>query len=440
MRGPAPAQPQQRDVAICTAQAYAASGDLGSARTELERLLATNTRDTQLLQQLSKLAEEEGDLESAARYQKQLNELAPSDDGASRLAQLYARYGELEEAQAVWSKMASGKSDAHRIFGAIDSLLANQKPQPVMEITESMIRNDPRDWEALYRQGLALQELDKPAEAAQRFQALLQLHVGDDEKSAIAKSRSRDPKLQAAERPPVGLRPPEHACRWRIGSAMIDMIRMACNLESRMYYSARHARSRSGRRPTSARRGWRHWAGSSASPRKRGQRGARNSSPRSARPVEKTPADVRALWDWFYLCLIRYDNAGAFDAGKTCSSRRRRPTRWPSGLISIHWAAGRPAWAGNAYVVRRVSEPKDTTPPLEKAELDHVLACFASLRARRPELAQAQILQNVFRELKRAKRVDEEEKFYRESIAAPPSWHRSPACSAWRPSGATSMA
>ena len=79
--GPRAGQPQERDVAICMAQAYASSGDLGSARGELEQLLASNTRDTQLLQQLSKLAEEEGDIESAARYQKQLNELVPSDDG-----------------------------------------------------------------------------------------------------------------------------------------------------------------------------------------------------------------------------------------------------------------------------------------------------------------------------------------------------------------------
>ncbi len=90
-------QAQQRDVAICTAQAYATSGDLGSARAELERLLATSTKDTQLLQQLSKLAEEEGDVESAARYQKQLNELAPTDDNASRLAQLI-------HAMASWKK------------------------------------------------------------------------------------------------------------------------------------------------------------------------------------------------------------------------------------------------------------------------------------------------------------------------------------------------
>ena len=122
-----------------------------------------------MLQQLSKLAEEEGDLESSARYQKQLNELVPSDDGTTRLGQLYARGGELEEAQAVWSKMASGKSDSHRIFAAIDNLLANHKPRPVMEITESMIRNEPRDWEAIYRQALALKDLDRPAEAAQRF-------------------------------------------------------------------------------------------------------------------------------------------------------------------------------------------------------------------------------------------------------------------------------
>ena len=143
-------------MAICTAQAYATSGDLGSARAELERLLAANTRDTQLLQQLSKLSEEEGDIESAARYQKQFSDLAPSDDNATRLGQLYSRCGELEEAQAVWSKMAAGNSEAHRIFQAIDSLLAQKKPQPVMEVTESLLRKDPRDWQALYRQALAL--------------------------------------------------------------------------------------------------------------------------------------------------------------------------------------------------------------------------------------------------------------------------------------------
>ena len=46
-----------------------------------------------------------------------------------------------------------------------------------------------------------------------------------------------------------------------------------------------------------------------------------------------------------------------------------------------------------------------------------MLACFRSLQARRPELAQAEILQYVDDELKRAKRGDEEERFYREVVA-----------------------
>ena len=146
-------QPQQRDVAICTAQAYATSGDLGSARAELERLLAANTSAIPSCSSSSRSwPRKKAIVESAARYQKQLNELAPSDDNATRLAQLYTRYGELEEAQAVWSKMASGKSEAHRIFQAIDSLLGQKKPRPVLDVTESLLRKDPRDWEALYRQ------------------------------------------------------------------------------------------------------------------------------------------------------------------------------------------------------------------------------------------------------------------------------------------------
>ena len=145
-----------------------------------------------------------------------------------------------------------------------------------------------------------------------------------------------------------------------------------------------------------------------------GRRGRRR---RSARPAEKTPADLRALWDWFYLCVMRYDNAGAFAAGQAPEPRRADRPAGPLGLSVFARAAGSSAWASAYYVTPAAHEPKDNTPPLDKDELDHVLACYRALRARRPELAQAQILQNVANELKRAKRVDEEERFYREAIA-----------------------
>ena len=45
--------------------------------------------------------------------------------------------GELDLAQAVWSKMAAGKSGTSRVYQAIDSLLTNHKAEPVLEITET---------------------------------------------------------------------------------------------------------------------------------------------------------------------------------------------------------------------------------------------------------------------------------------------------------------
>ena len=74
-RGPG-GEARSREMAMCLGrERHASSGDMGGARAELEKLLAADTRDTRLLYQLSKLAEEDGDAESAARYQKLHEEL-----------------------------------------------------------------------------------------------------------------------------------------------------------------------------------------------------------------------------------------------------------------------------------------------------------------------------------------------------------------------------
>ena len=59
---------------------------------------------------------------------------------------------------------------------------------------------------------------------------------------------------------------------------------------------------------------------------------------------------------------------------------------------------------------------------------------------RRPELAQSDIIQNVSKELIRAKRLDEEERFYRESVAGATQVGQISAHSAWLQSGATPIA
>ena len=335
--GNAPSASQGRDVAICMAQAYATSGDLGAARAELERLLAANTRDTQLLQQLSKLAEEEGDLESAARYQKQLNELAPSDEGATRLAQLYARSGDLEEAQAVWSKMAAGKGATLHVFQAIDSLLGNQKPAPVLEITEAMVRKDPRDWEALYRRGVAAALLDRPEEAAQAFRALLDA----DDRRRREERRRQGPGAQPEAPGPQRLADlravpgdvaaggparrggPASATFCRLDRARADRAEVCLGagrlrpgadggpgLARQPGPEAGHGEGRGGRRPRSARR------------------------PRSGRPTS-APSGTGST------SARSASTTRAPSRRPASSAAPRRPTRWRSGPTCTAWAAGR---------------------------------------------------------------------------------------------------
>ena len=178
---------------------------------------------------------------SAAKYQKQLNELAPSDEGSTRLAQLYVRLGEIDEAAGglveAWPRARASPTACSRRSTACS---ANDKPRAVLEITEGMLRKDPRDWEALYREGVALMALDRPDDAVRQFRALLDLRTADDEKSAIVKARTRDPKLNAsAARPSRYQRTAPMPLEERIGQA--TQIRMATKLETRYSYSRSQA-------------------------------------------------------------------------------------------------------------------------------------------------------------------------------------------------------
>ena len=74
---------RRREMTICLAQAYHSAGDYGMARQELESLLSEDTRDTALIQQLSKLAEAEQDLATAIKYQEQLAKLRRRRDRVS---------------------------------------------------------------------------------------------------------------------------------------------------------------------------------------------------------------------------------------------------------------------------------------------------------------------------------------------------------------------
>jgi len=182
---------RRREATFCLAQAHASLGDFGSARRQLETLLEADARDTALLKQLAKLAEDEGDYPSSPKYQQMLQEVAPSDEGAFRLAQVAIKAGEIDVAEAVWARTAGAGADLSRVLSALDGLRAGGKAEVVLATTNRLLRADPGDWEVLYREARALAALGRPDEASARFRAILDLRRDDDEAGALVKARRK---------------------------------------------------------------------------------------------------------------------------------------------------------------------------------------------------------------------------------------------------------
>lgn len=406
-------QDQQREQAVCLAQAYASSGDLGQARAELEKVLSVDARDPRLIQQVVKLSEEEGDFEGAVKYQKQLVELAPADDALAKLAALHVRMGEIEEAQAIWSKLAAGKAQPDKVFAALDSLLTNDRPKAALEVAEALVRKDPGDWEAVYRQGVALMALKRPEEAAARFRALLDLRgaVADDAKSAQVKARARDPKLagsaartsatQRLEAPPI---------QERVNA--VYRIRIATGIEARDAYVRSQPASWSPQDFGQARISALGWLFSAAMKDRKEDEAL--AAFREAK--DRKPADANALWDWYWLCQLRFDYP---DVYRTSLELSKAAPSDPSALWALLTAVGnRRAGTGQRAYVRSGQENVDRTPPLPPEELEHLLTCYNDLRRRRPELVREAVLQNVQTELKRAKREADGDRLFAEAVAS----------------------
>lgn len=185
---------QEQESAECLATAFRVAGDLKSARLALETLLAANSRDSQLLLQLSRIAEEDGDLESAADYQLRANSVVASDEGETRLANLMIRLGDLSEAEALWNRLASNSSRPAEAIAAIDQLIALESIDSAREICDRLLTQSPDRWEVLIRRGILEWRYGDREIAANIFQRILDLRLDANTPSAALSA-----KLQAAD-------------------------------------------------------------------------------------------------------------------------------------------------------------------------------------------------------------------------------------------------
>jgi tetratricopeptide (TPR) repeat protein len=443
---------KQREMTLCLAQAYQAAGDLGTARQQLERLLAENARDTQLLGQLSQLAESEGDTALALKYQRQFVQAAPNNhDGRLRLAQLLVKSGEAEEAAAIWVKLVADEPQPHRNLQAIDALLAHNNPQTVFAITRRLLAGKPGDWELLYREGAALGALHRTDEARQRFQALLDLRLADDEEGALlahqktqkwnrVSTKSSNTTTATTNVNQTTYNPDEVPLAARTES--VWQVRAYTGLDPRYslfiamqqqqqriwmprdYGEARMAalawllgfaqKQEQGEaflkahRPPSLRRG-------EEEKRRKGENKKERAATDSSSPVllfSSSPL-LRSAWDWYYLQSLRLDWREVY---KTSRELARSPDPAAS-FAYLHALGARTTNAGYYYYRPGRRNSPDTTPALLEEEIDFVLAKFQHLRKEKPQWLTTDVLTNVLTELKRARRSKDEEQVYRDAVA-----------------------
>ncbi len=249
---------RQRDVAMCMAQALAASGDLGGARSELERLLAANTRDThfapatvQARRGRGRFRERRPISKTAQRPGARRRGDHPAGRNCTRVRRARGSAGALGE---------DGRRPRARPSASTrrwTPCCSHRSRNRCSRSPSRCVRKDPRDWEALYRNGAALAALDKSAEAARAVSVLARPDESMTTRRALSARRRRQSQADCPRHLAAG---EAVAARTSTGGTagqhLLDPHRSAGS-------NLRDCRGdTSGRRPTSVRHAWPRWAGS----------------------------------------------------------------------------------------------------------------------------------------------------------------------------------
>jgi tetratricopeptide (TPR) repeat protein len=417
---------QQREMTICLAQAYQSAGDDGNARQELEKLLTEETRDIQLLNQLVKLCESDGDLEAAVKFQQQLMKSAPGKEATMRLAQLMMKLGENDEATALMSRITIEEKDPETVLKSLDSMLNQENYAQALTIAEKLSRDQPKNWELIYREGVALaKSKDKAAEAKSRFEAILALKLNDDEMTLSAKNRlkkaqgrTRSPVVQTTEMNPMLMRTQS---TWEI--------RQAIGLDNQNYYG-------NGQQPLwtphdygAARMACFGWLNLLAR-----NEGKEDEFLKEHRERGEKAEDPRGLHDWYYFASLTNNQKATYEILKKLSLRPdadvTTKTMYLASLSSRGFAPGQVDADGDPVLMTEETAEADEDDEetqqrmpklaaLDPDEMNHVMECYKSIDDTTAMMQFGQMfLQVVAAELKRAGRKDEADKMLNDVISA----------------------
>ena len=231
---------RRREMTICLAQAHNTAGDYGTARRELESLLTDNTRDTNLLQQLSKLCESGSDLDAAVAYQTQLAKISPGHEAEFRLAKLLFSNGKRDAASEIFVKLTAREENPVRLLKSIDSLLKRSDYDSVVKVTEPLVSESRDNWELLYREGVALAKQEKIDVAKLRFERILTLNFPHDKMGVSAEQRFKRATQKSKSNNNQGIRSkiPEQKSAFQLAQQETDSAKRATGMSEQHYYGS----------------------------------------------------------------------------------------------------------------------------------------------------------------------------------------------------------
>jgi tetratricopeptide (TPR) repeat protein len=369
-----------RVAALCQAHTQAVAGDFGAARRCLERLLPERPDDVDLLTYIVELAEKEGDLPSAVSYQRKL--FARNGDLAEkRLLVLLMKTGELEEVFTLWARKARNASNTISQLEFLDNLLLFGRNRDVFEFAGLSLRERPRDWELLYRRGVAAAKLADFSRAQEAFQTLLGLKEEDDTTSALLAptEKKEDPDAIAKQRVEMVSK-----IRVAIGFDAPQQNQNEQTLAPELWTPADYGQARM------AALGWL----SSIAERTRTSENFLNQL-RNTRGKSDSP-DLRGWWDWWYLSNVLSDGQ---------EINRADDVLQRTGLTF--------------FASRRMFNYLSENPKTPR-ELEQVLADYRTVLRKRPDWVDAQYFAIPSRCLKEFDREKEIDRLYAETMAVGP--------------------
>jgi hypothetical protein len=188
------------------------------------------------------------------------------------------------------------------MLAQVDSLLMHDKREIALPILERVFRDQPANWEVLYRIGAAIAK-DRPEEAALKFETLLAMRVSDDDAGvrAQARIRGRPNRTGAGPRSDIA----EAIGQVTMRSYAAYQVRQTVGLENQNYYwwGSHQGNSWTPDDFGQARMGALAWLFHFA-----GTQGRKEEFLARLRPKPETAGPAaRALWDWYYLQLVRQE-------------------------------------------------------------------------------------------------------------------------------------